>query len=81
MSTIVASKIFREKLVKMVQKAGQDLIDRAEDLVGNGDLISNFDIWIRFPINEQIGFPEIEVTRQHIVKNAMYVESWPVDDE
>lgn len=81
MSTIVASKIFREKLVKMVQEAGQDLIDRAEDLVGNGGLISDFDIWIRFPINEQIGFPEIEVTRRHIVKNAMYVESWPVDDE
>lgn len=81
MSTIVASKIFREKLVKMVQEAGQDLIDRAEDLVGNGDLISDFGIWVRFPINEQIGCPEIEVTRSHIVKNAVYVESWSVDDE
>lgn len=51
-----------EKLVKMVKLLGQEVIDRAEDLVGDGDMISDFDIWLRFPTDEN---PEIEVTRQH----------------
>lgn len=67
------SEEFRELLVGMVKAAGQDMIDRAEELVGNGDLITDFDIWVRFPINERYEFdasPTIEVTRSNVAKNA-----------
>lgn len=64
---------FRKLLVAMVKAAGQEMIDRAEDLVGNGDLISDFDLWVRFPINERYvvdGIPTIEVTRSHCSKRC-----------
>lgn len=61
------SEIYRAKLVEMVKAAGQEVIDRASDLVGEGDLITDFDIWLRFP---QDGVPTVEVTRSHISKRA-----------
>lgn len=69
------SKQFRSLLVKMVKAAGQEMIDRAEDLVGNGDLISDFDIWVRFPTDGRTidGCPTIEVTRSHCSKKCMDV--------
>lgn len=71
------SEEFRELLVKMVKAAGQEVIDRAEDLVGNGDLISDFDIWLRFPTDGRMltAYPTIEVTRSHCSKEAMDVLS------
>lgn len=68
-------KEFREMLVKMVKASGQEVIDRAEDLVGNGDLITDFDIWLRFPTDGRMltGCPTIEVSRSHISKNSFYV--------
>lgn len=53
---------YNERLIEQVKALGQDVIDRAEDLVGNADLITDFDIWLRFPIDD---FPTIEVTRSH----------------
>ena len=53
---------YNEKLIEQVKALGQEVIDRAEDLVGSGDLITDFDIWLRFP---QDSFPTIEVTRSH----------------
>lgn len=70
------SKDFRALVVNLVKCAGQDLIDRAEDLVGNGDLISDFDICITFPINDHWtmdGLPEIEVCRKHIVDGSLKI--------
>ena len=40
---------YNERLIEQVKALGQDVIDRAEDLVGSGDLITDFDIWLRFP--------------------------------
>ena len=40
----IYSEKYRQKLIGLVKAAGQDVIDRAEDLVGNGDLICDFDI-------------------------------------
>lgn len=37
-------------------------------MVGNGDRITDFDIWIHFPNDGYI--PTIEVTRSHLSKNA-----------
>ena len=64
----VYSEKYRQKLIEMVKAAGQDVIDRAEDLVGNGDLICDFDIWLRFPQN---GVPTIELTRSYLSKNSI----------
>lgn len=68
----VHNKNFRDTLVEMVKAAGQEVIDRAEDLVGNGDLITDFDIWLRFPMDGRImtGCPTIEVTRSHVSKKS-----------
>lgn len=67
MATIVGDN-YREYLKGLVKAAGKELIERADDLVGNGDLISSFDIWINFP---QGSVPTIEVQREHVVKEAM----------
>lgn len=66
------SEEFRELLVEMVKSSGRELIDRAEDLVGNGDLISDFGIRISFPTDGRmlIEVPIIEVTRSHISKKS-----------
>ena len=68
-------KEFREMLVKMVKASGQEVIDRAEDLVGNGDLITDFDIWLRFPTDGRMftGCPTIEVSRSHISESSFDV--------
>lgn len=62
---------YRDYLKELVKAAGRELIERADDLVGNGDLIGSFDIWIRFP-QDQL-FPTIEVQREHLVKEAISV--------
>ena len=64
-------KEFRTMLVDMVKAAGQEIIDRAEDLVGEGDLLSDFDISIQFPINENYrlnAVPTIEVNKSYLSK-------------
>ena len=61
------SELYRKHLSDLVNATGQEIIDRAEELVGNGDMISDFCIWARFP---QDSLPTIEVQREHIVKNA-----------
>lgn len=71
------SKEFRELLVELVKATGQEVINRAEDLVGNGDLISDFDIWLRFHTDGRMAIecPTIEVTRSHYAKEAIEVLS------
>lgn len=68
-------KTFRNRLIEMVKASGQEVIDRAEDLVGDGDLISDFDIWLRFPTDGRMitGCPTIEVTRSHLSKKSFGV--------
>lgn len=63
---IIEKRPYNERLIEQVKALGQELIDRAEDLVGTGDLMSGFDIWLRFPADM---FPTIEVTRSHLSKN------------
>lgn len=68
----MSGEAFRELLVKMVKASGQEVIDRAEELVGNGDLITDFDIWLRFPTDGRMltSCPTIEVSRSHVSKHA-----------
>ena len=70
------SEDFRKLLVDMVKASGQEIINRAEELVGEGDMISDFDIWLRFPINDRCMFescPTVEVTRSHVSKESFKV--------
>lgn len=66
---------FRKKLVALVKASGQEVIDRAEDLVGNGDLMSDFDIYLRFPVGEQYmdSCPTIEVVKSYCSREAFRV--------
>ena len=59
----IEKRPYNERLIEQVKALGQEVIDRAEDLVGEGDLITDFDIWLRFP--QDSSFPTIEVTRSH----------------
>ena len=63
---------FRKQLVELVKASGQEVIDRAEDLVGEGDTLSGFDIWLRFPIPLD-SIPTIEVSKSYCSKNAITV--------
>lgn len=67
------SEEFRNMLVEMVKASGQEIVDRAEDLVGNGDLLTEFDIRIRFPVGSGtiVGVPTIELTKSYMVKGAI----------
>ena len=61
--SIEKQRPYKERLIEQVKALGQEVIDRAEDLVGDGDLIADFDIWLRFP--QDMSFPTIEVNRSH----------------
>lgn len=70
------SEEFRKKLVELVKASGQEVIDRAEELVGDGDLITDFDIWLRFPIGETsivTAIPTIEVSKSYASRNSINV--------
>lgn len=60
----------RENLIDLVRAAGQEIIDRAEDMVGTGDYISDLNLWVRFPPNEM---PTVEVQREHLIGNSFDV--------
>ena len=40
---------YREQLIELVKASGQEVIDRAEDLVGDGELMTEFTIQLLFP--------------------------------
>ena len=64
---------FRELLVKTVKACGEDLIENADDIVGDADHICSFDIRIHFPINGRglDGVATYEITREHCSKKAI----------
>ena len=61
---------FTNELAELVKAAGQELIDRADDLVGQGNMLSDFEIHIRFPqpIDRP---PTITITREYLSKNCI----------
>lgn len=61
---------YAKHLTSLVKASGRELIRRAEDLVGCGDLINDFSIYLYFP---QDSVPTIEVTREHISKESYQV--------
>lgn len=67
---ILSGEKYREQLIKLVKASGQEVIDRAEDLVGDGELMTEFTIQLLFPRDEA---PTISTTREYVSKKAMEV--------
>ena len=59
--------IRKEILVNMVKGAGQELIDRAEDFVGDTLWMTDMDIFINIPVNLDEA-PSISVDRKYTPK-------------
>ena len=53
----------KDELVAQVKALGQDLIDRAEELVGDTYLLSEFDIWLKF---DHSSLPYIDVSKSYL---------------
>ena len=71
----MANDAFRAELVELVKASGQELIDRAEEIVGDTTLISGFDISIDFGLNEGRldACPRITVNHEYVARNAIKV--------
>lgn len=52
-----------DRLVKLVKSVGKEIIERAEDLVGTGDAMHGFNIYI--DMNFPDGIPVVSVTREY----------------
>ena len=68
---------FRAKLADLVRASGQELIDRADEIVGDSTLVSGFNIYIDFGLYEGRleTVPKITVTHEYISRNAIKVLS------
>ena len=68
---------FRAKLSELVRASGQELIDRADEIVGDTTLITGFDISIDFGFYEGRleEVPKITVNHEYISRNAIKVLS------
>lgn len=64
-------KKYRDDLVKQIKDAGQELINRAEEMVDEEtDLITDFNINIHFPQGEFASIPEISWTTEVACKRT-----------
>lgn len=60
---------FKNEMVQRIKEAGQEIIDRAEQMVGDNDLITNVSIHVYF--NQPLDTcPTIEWTTEVINKNS-----------
>lgn len=71
------AKEYQQKLTKQVKAVGQELIDRADDLVGHGGAISDFAIVLYF---EQDSMPKIKLLREHMSMRCLDMEVKRGDD-
>ena len=60
------SKEYRSYLVECVKTAGKMIIDMAEDIVGNFDMITNLAVEVSFDQEDRASVPEITITRMHL---------------
>lgn len=74
-------KKYRDDLVQQIKDAGQELINRAEEMVDEGtDLITDFHINIYFPQGEFAPIPEISWTTEVMCKRILDRLSGLIDD-
>ena len=64
---------YREMAVAVCKIAGQDLIDRADDLIPNVEGVKDINIWIRIPslTDDPLCVPEIEVSTNVYPRKAI----------
>jgi hypothetical protein len=66
---VMNNKLYRDELVARIKDAGQELIDRAEQMINeNTDLITGFYIYLRLGTEDRI--PSIEWSIEVINKNS-----------
>lgn len=68
---------YKPFLIQLVKSAGQEVINRAEDIVGEQMGICDLSICLRF---SQDGIPTLEVTREHVCKESIKVMRGDKDD-
>ena len=68
MSTERNKENYRKELVATIRDLAEDLIEIAPDLVGNTDLIHNFEIHLEFPLPHTGEIPSIKLVREHYSK-------------
>ncbi len=56
-------KIAREKMEKLIEAAGQEIINRAGEFAESVEQCTDLDIWIHFD-NDEI--PHIDVTKRYV---------------
>lgn len=61
---------YKKELISQVKILGQEIIDRAEEFVGNNDVRTSFEIKLKF---EQQCVPEIEYKSTHMSRKIMDV--------
>lgn len=59
------------KLTKAVQDAGQEIIDRAPDIVGTGEMLARMTITIDFDPEFRMLTPMITVDKEYLCKRAI----------
>ena len=54
---------YREMAIEVAKIAGQELVERADDLIPNAEGIKDIDIWIRIPSisDDALDIPDIQV--------------------
>jgi hypothetical protein len=54
---------YREMAIEVCKLCGQELIDRAEELIPNAECVKDIDIWIQIPsmTDDSLCVPSIEV--------------------
>ena len=61
---------FQKKLIQAVKDAGQEIVDKAEDFVGSGNMLSDMTIIIRFDPESNMYLPIIDVNRTYLCERA-----------
>lgn len=64
---------YNKLLINMVKAAGQELIDRADEIVGSTKYRTDFYITLDFPMGKDAEAPTIEVVNKSLLKEALDV--------
>lgn len=69
---IVRENNYRNQLVQQIKDAGQEIIDRAEEMVDeNTNYITNFSLNIYFPMGDLRPVPEISWTTDVLCRKTL----------
>lgn len=71
MAEIIKNDDWLTKLTTAVQDAGQEIVDRAPDIVGTGDMLSRMTIVIEFDPEFRMLSPTITVNKEYLCKRAV----------